>query len=75
VVPAHSLVLCLAVWLAILVDPLRRFAPGSSIGGPVLGALIEGLTLVLEWELAGVPLDSLARVSSRCPDNLVQVNA
>ena len=44
--PAHSLVLCLAVWLAILVDPLRRFAPGSSIGGPVLGALIESLTLV-----------------------------
>ena len=44
--PAHSLVLCLAVWLAILVDPLRRFAPGSSIGGPVLGALIECLSLV-----------------------------
>ena len=40
------MVLWLAVCLAVLVDPLRGFAPGSSVAGPVLGALVEGLTLV-----------------------------
>ena len=44
--PACSLILCLAGWLAVLVGSIRSFAPGSSIGGPVLGALIECLTLV-----------------------------
>jgi len=74
-VPACSLVLSLAVRLAVLVDSVRRLAPGGAIGGPVLGALIECLTLVLEWELAGVPLDRLARVGGRSPHNLIQVNA
>ena len=82
----------LAVRLAILVDSVRCLAPGGAIGGPVLGALIECLTLVpgtkvekhnamfmwrfsLEWELAGVPLDRLARVGGRSPHNLIQVDA
>jgi len=74
-VPACSLILCLAGRLAVLVDSLSGFAPGSSIGRSVLGALIKCLTLVLEWELASVPLDSLARLGSRGPDNLIQVQA
>lgn len=74
-VPAYSLTLCLAVWLAVLIDPFSGFTPGSSIGRPVLGALVEGLTLVPEWKLASVPLDRLARVGCRCPDNLVQISA
>jgi len=73
VVPALSLVLCLAIRLAVFVEPLSGFAPGSSVGGSVLGATVECLTLVLEWELAGVPFHSLAREISRCPDNQIHI--
>ena len=38
----------LAIRLAVFVEPLSGFAPGSSVGGSVLGALVECLTLVPE---------------------------
>ena len=38
----------LAIRLAVFVEPLSRFAPGGSVGGSVLGATIECLTLVPE---------------------------
>ena len=46
--PALSLVLWLAISLAVFVEPLSRFAPGGSVGGSVLGATVECLTLVPE---------------------------
>ena len=40
--------MCLAIRLAVFVEPLSGFAPGSSVGGSVLGATVECLTLVPE---------------------------